>query len=55
MINSASFVSPLPYAMIAPSKYAAFLLPGGHAPGMKQYLGTHTDLSIHSVASVLCA
>ena len=36
----AEFVAPLRWADIVPAHYDALLLPGGHAPGMKQYLGS---------------
>lgn len=32
------FEAPIDYAHIVPDDYAALLLPGGHAPGMKSYL-----------------
>jgi putative intracellular protease/amidase len=38
MIETAAFRHPIPYAAIEPAAYDALLLPGGHAPGMKQYL-----------------
>lgn len=34
------FKAPIAWASIAPSDYNALLLPGGHAPKMKQYLGS---------------
>ena len=37
---SAEFVAPLRWAAIEPARYDALLLPGGHAQGMKQYLGS---------------
>jgi len=37
---SAEFIGPLRGADIGPARYDALLLPGGHAPGMKQYLGS---------------
>lgn len=37
---SAEFVAPLRWDVIQPSLYDALLLPGGHAPGMKQYLAS---------------
>jgi putative intracellular protease/amidase len=40
MQSSAEFVAPLRWAQIEPARYDALLLPGGHAPGMKQYLGS---------------
>jgi putative intracellular protease/amidase len=33
------FRQPLDYAGIAPAEFDGLLLPGGHAPGMRQYLG----------------
>jgi putative intracellular protease/amidase len=38
--SSAEFVAPLRWDAIEPARYDALLLPGGHAPGMKQYLGS---------------
>ena len=40
MQASAGFVAPLRWIDIVPARYDALLLPGGHAPGMKQYLGS---------------
>jgi putative intracellular protease/amidase len=37
---SAEFIAPLRWSDIEPARYDALLLPGGHAPGMKQYLGS---------------
>jgi putative intracellular protease/amidase len=34
------FVSPRTWSACAADEFAALLLPGGHAPGMKQYLGS---------------
>jgi putative intracellular protease/amidase len=34
--------SPISYDAIDPAAFDALLLPGGHAPGMKQYLGSET-------------
>jgi putative intracellular protease/amidase len=34
------FRAPLRWAELAPSEYDALFMPGGHAPGMKQYLGS---------------
>ena len=33
-----AYLHPIPYAGINPADYDAMLLPGGHAPGMRQYL-----------------
>jgi putative intracellular protease/amidase len=35
-----SFARPLRWRDVDPSGFAALLLPGGHAPGMRQYLGS---------------
>lgn len=40
MIASPAFGTPMRWAEIAPADYAGFLLPGGHAPRMRQYLGS---------------
>ena len=37
---SAEFVAPLRWDAVQPNSYDALLLPGGHAPGMKQYLAS---------------
>jgi len=34
------FVSPIRWRDVAPSQFDALLLPGGHAPGMRQYLAS---------------
>jgi putative intracellular protease/amidase len=38
MIASREFRSPIAYQEVRPPDFAAVLLPGGHAPGMRQYL-----------------
>jgi putative intracellular protease/amidase len=38
MTQDPSYQQPIPYAEIDPSHYQAILLPGGHDPGMRQYL-----------------
>src|SRR5579862_6225828 len=40
LTSAPEFNAPLPWASIDPSAYDALVLPGGHAPGMKQYLGS---------------
>lgn len=35
-----AFSDPIPWSAIEPSDFDALVLPGGHAPGMKQYLGS---------------
>ena len=35
-----AFRSPLVWGSLEPGEYDALLLPGGHAPGMRQYLGS---------------
>ncbi|HEY7957012.1 MAG TPA: type 1 glutamine amidotransferase domain-containing protein [Polyangia bacterium] len=38
------FARPIAWASIAPADFDALVLPGGHAPGMRQYLGS-TELA----------
>jgi putative intracellular protease/amidase len=40
MIDSAELKTPIKWSEIDVTKFDALLLPGGHAPGMKQYLGS---------------
>ncbi|MDX6286072.1 MAG: hypothetical protein QOG53_1557 [Frankiales bacterium] len=40
MARDEAFRSPLAWAQLDPVHYDALLLPGGHAPGMRQYLGS---------------
>ena len=40
MQASAEFVAPMRWQDIEPAAFDALLLPGGHAPGMRQYLGS---------------
>jgi putative intracellular protease/amidase len=40
MTRSAEFQRPLAWSALQPGDYDALLLPGGHAPGMRQYLGS---------------
>jgi len=40
LIESRAFRAPLSWKGLDVSRYDALLLPGGHAPGMKQYLGS---------------
>jgi protease I len=42
MVASAAFAHPLPYAKLRADDYDALLLPGGHAPGMREYLESET-------------
>src|SRR5262249_56811718 len=37
-----AFRLPIAWDAIEPSDFDALLLPGGHAPGMRQYLGSET-------------
>jgi putative intracellular protease/amidase len=46
--KSAEFRKPIRYDAIDPTSFAAIVLPGGHAPGMKQYLDS--EVLRHSVA-----
>lgn len=38
MIRSKEFMNPLPYSKLNSSCFDGIVLPGGHAPGMKEYL-----------------
>jgi putative intracellular protease/amidase len=40
LTESPEFQKPIAWGAIEPAKYDALLLPGGHAPGMRQYLGS---------------
>jgi len=40
MTRSPEFQRPIPWAGLRASDYDALVLPGGHAPGMRQYLGS---------------
>ena len=40
MSRAPSFVAPLSWSAIEPDAFDGLVLPGGHAPGMKQYLGS---------------
>src|SRR6202046_1226060 len=40
--GAAAFTRPLAWADVDPDAYGAMLLPGGHAPGMRQYLEGET-------------
>jgi putative intracellular protease/amidase len=40
MLLSPDFQHPLPWSSLLMADYDALLLPGGHAPGMRQYLGS---------------
>jgi putative intracellular protease/amidase len=40
MLDSREYRFPVAWAAIEPSMYDALVLPGGHAPGMRQYLGS---------------
>ncbi len=40
MIGEPAYRRPLSWADLAPEEYDGLLLPGGHAPGMRQYLGS---------------
>ena len=40
LTRSRSFRDPLAWSGLDPSDFDALLLPGGHAPGMRQYLGS---------------
>lgn len=40
MTRAPGFRAPIAWGAIAPTDYDALVLPGGHAPGMRQYLGS---------------
>ena len=40
MQTDAQFRAPLAWADVAPDEFDGLILPGGHAPGMRQYLGS---------------
>jgi putative intracellular protease/amidase len=40
MTEAEAFSKPVAWTTLDPAAYDALLLPGGHAPGMKQYLGS---------------
>ncbi len=40
MTKTPAFQSPQAWGALDPADYGALLLPGGHAPGMRQYLGS---------------
>ena len=40
LLASAEFNNPIAWDAIDPADYDALILPGGHAPGMRQYLGS---------------
>src|SRR4051812_474930 len=40
MSRAANFTAPIAWSAIKPAAYDGIILPGGHAPGMKQYLGS---------------
>ncbi len=40
MVDCAEFGSPIGWSQLRPAEYGGLLLPGGHAPGMRQYLGS---------------
>lgn len=42
MTKDKNFHNPIKYADINPADYSGIILPGGHAPGMKAYLGSET-------------
>ena len=40
MTESAEFKQPLAWSTVEPASFDGLVLPGGHAPGMRQYLGS---------------
>ncbi|HVA61238.1 MAG TPA: type 1 glutamine amidotransferase domain-containing protein [Mycobacteriales bacterium] len=49
LTGAPSFRSPTPWSELSPADFDGLLLPGGHAPGMRQYLGS-ADLQRQVVA-----
>ncbi|GAB7109794.1 type 1 glutamine amidotransferase domain-containing protein [Streptomyces phaeofaciens JCM 4814] len=48
LTGEAGFRAPLAWDVVEPEEYDGLLLPGGHAPGMRQYLGSralHTKVA----------
>lgn len=41
MIETPAFANPIAWRDISPDTFDGLLLPGGHAPGMRQYLGSN--------------
>lgn len=42
MINDTRFLNPIPYRDLTPEEFSGVILPGGHAPGMKEYLESNS-------------
>jgi len=40
ILDAASYRAPIGWADLRPDEYDGMILPGGHAPGMRQYLGS---------------
>lgn len=40
MLGDAAFAHPVPWGSVDPTSFDGLVLPGGHAPGMRQYLGS---------------
>jgi putative intracellular protease/amidase len=40
LLSDGEFRSPLAWAQVTPDDFDGLILPGGHAPGMRQYLGS---------------
>ena len=49
LADAPEFRNPIAWSQIAPDEYDGLILPGGHAPGMRQYLAS--GLLQHKVAS----
>src|SRR5260221_7014223 len=49
MLDAPELRSPLAWGAIDPSDFGGLVLPGGHAPGMRQYLGS-TELHVKVAA-----
>ena len=42
LLHDPAYAAPLPWASLNMADYDGLILPGGHAPGMRQYLGSET-------------
>src|SRR4051812_19980628 len=40
LVESAAFRNPIAWDALNPAEFDALVMPGGHAPGMRQYLGS---------------
>lgn len=52
LLSDPAFSQPIAWSAIVPSEYQALMLPGGHAPGMRQYL---ESAILQSQVAAFCA